>query len=311
MMHWARRREWNQQLRPLARLLQRGRRHDGLLSRGELVRELPSAVPRLGMHAYRVTASNWIVSLHRAASRGPNMQRGVRRRELLLRVVSHTAEHEAPCSQPACTDGRRHRHQNRGVSFDPGDLLRARSDRVDDIGDIRRLGAGARRHDQQLNHETPKRPTARRAAATARSSSRVESSEFSGVGSGSQGTRRTPWNAARATWRRMQNVWPIWANVFGATTEMPVGETTALALLVPARPTRDFHTILKFQCGGHNCFSIWATQFCMRLHVALAADPGVRHVPRDPLPTPENSLDSTLDEGRAVAAVRRAVSILC
>jgi len=111
-------------------------------------------------------------------------------------------------------DGRRHRYRNRGASFGSGDVVRASSDRVDHKCVIRRLGAGARRHAQQLGHASPKRPIARRAAATARPSSKVESSEFSDVGSGSRGTRRTPGTAARAPWGRVKNCVVISATQF-------------------------------------------------------------------------------------------------
>jgi len=119
-------------------------------------------------------------------------------------VSSRTPEHEAPCARPASAVGRRHRHQNQGPAFGTGHVLSASSDPVDDVGVTRRLGAGARRHAQQLGHASPKRPIARRAAATARPSSKVESSEFSDVGSGSRGTRRTPGTAAIAPWGRAQ-----------------------------------------------------------------------------------------------------------
>jgi len=69
-------------------------------------------------------------------------------------------------------------------------------------------------------------------------------------------------------------------------------------------------SIFFFHWWRKNCLADMARQFRTRPHGALAAVPDVRRVPRDLLPRPENSLDSTLDEGRAVAAVRRDVSIL-
>jgi len=63
---------------------------------------------------------------------------------------------QAPCARPAYAVGRWHRHQNRGAAFGTGDVLRASSDQVDDVGAIWQLGAGARRHAQQLGHATPK-----------------------------------------------------------------------------------------------------------------------------------------------------------
>ena len=48
-----------------------------------------------------------------------------------------------------------------------GDVVRASSDRVDDIGVIRGLGAGARRHARQLGQRERKIETSRRTPATA------------------------------------------------------------------------------------------------------------------------------------------------
>jgi len=132
----------------------------------------------------------------------------------LYSVSSRTPEHEAPCARPASAVGRRHRHQNQGPAFGTGHVLSASSDPFDDVGVTRRLGAGARRHAQQLGHASPKQPIARRAAATAPPSSKVESSEFSDVGSGSRGTRRTPGTAAIAQWGRVRNCLAISAKQF-------------------------------------------------------------------------------------------------
>jgi len=137
----------------------------------------------------------------------------------LYSVLSRTPEHEAPCARPASAVGRRHRHQNQVPAFGTGHVLSASSDPVDDVGVTRRLGAGARRHAQQLGHASPKRPIARRAAATARPSSKVESSEFSDVGSGSRGTRRTPGSAAIAPWCRARNCLGVSAQTVFATSE--------------------------------------------------------------------------------------------
>jgi len=125
--------------------------------------------------------------------------------ETLYSVSSRTTEHEAPGARAASASAGGTATRTDGAAFGTGDVLRARSDRVDDVAVIWRLGAGARRHAQQLGHATSKRPTARRAAATARPSSRVESSEFSGLGSGSRGTRRTSGTAAIAPWGRVRN----------------------------------------------------------------------------------------------------------
>jgi len=179
-----------------ARLLPEGRRHDGLLSRGEPLRQLPSAVPMLGLPTHRATTSSWIVPLHRAASRGSSTQHGVQLADPVLLVALAGGVAQAPCARPVSAVGRRHCHQNRGAAFGTGDVLRFRSDRVDDIGVIRRLGAGVRRHAQQLGHAILKRLIARWAGATAHPVALVERLAERGVVSGSQGTRRTPWTAA-------------------------------------------------------------------------------------------------------------------
>jgi len=101
-MHRARKHEWNQQLRELvsAGLLPEGRRHDGLLSRDEPLRQLPSAVPMLGLPTHRATASSWIVPLHRAASRGSSTQRGVQPGDPVLIVALASGVAKRPAHGP-------------------------------------------------------------------------------------------------------------------------------------------------------------------------------------------------------------------
>ena len=187
------------------RHLQRRRQHDGPAEASWCAScHRPCAVSMLGMPSHRVIQPR-IGSYRCSGQLTVSPARSVACDDATFySVSSRTPEHEAPCARPASAVGRRHRHQNQGPAFGTGHVLSASSNPVDDVGVTRRLSAGARRHAQQLGHASPKRPIAHRAAATARPSSKVESSEFSDVGSGSRGTRRTPGTAAIAPWGRAQ-----------------------------------------------------------------------------------------------------------
>jgi len=176
---------------------QEGRRLIGLQALGARSAELPACSAR-GEAQWWAACS--LPTLKRRAG-SSECSAALRSRHLASGAPSpvSTCSEQAPsqfpvheCEAAARESGANHQ-QNRGASFGSGDVVRASSDQVDDIGIIRRLGAGARRHARQLGQRERKIETSRRTPATARPSSRVKSKLDSGsVGDGHEARVDSP-----------------------------------------------------------------------------------------------------------------------